>query len=241
MSEREPIMIEQEPFSSLQQRTETIPEIRGALELAAGNPMLLDGISSRYRSLLQGMSEFDEEDLAAAAEIRAALEAHPDEFSASTSRLVDVHEALGDNYGQFMSALFEASTDDNSDTTQHGLADYIQRLEKGHQLKVQSHAIADGDEESDRAIWGHTLIQDPEAMLHFLLIHYLERVACAEMRAAGIELGNQKDFFLNGMIDAIIIDRHQNYDDLFTILATDREEGGVGWKLQRIEAITEQQ
>lgn len=237
MTEIEPRNTEQQPFSALRHSIETIPEITDALHLAANNPVLVQRISSRYSSLLSEMAEFDTEDFAVAGEIRSSLMPYPDQFSASTARLVDVRDALGDRYRSFMSGLFAAAMDDELDTTQKGLSAFIERLEKGHQLKVQGHAIGDGDEESAKAIWGHTFIEEPEAMLHFLLIHYLERVACAEMQAQVVPIGSEKDFFLNGMIDAIIMDQHQNYDDLFRMLATEREQGGVGWKLQQIEDI----
>lgn len=226
-----------EPFEALRGRTESIPEIATAIGLAETDPTLTSGLVARYEELLGFMAMFGEEEIDTARIIRESLLPQQGEFSASKARLIDVYVALGENYHGFMSELFTKAMDIDIEDTKDGLSDFIERLEGGHRLKVEGHTIYDGDEMSDSVIWGHTLIKDPEAMLHFLFIHYIERVACAEMRSEDIALGSEKDFFLNGMIDAILIDDHRQFDDLYQILNRKREDNGVGWKLGKIEAL----
>jgi hypothetical protein len=137
--------------------------------------------------------------------------------------------------------------DAGSDDFYHAIVDLVVRMGRGHELKEQGRTPKDGDPEFDQAIFGHTLGLGPDALLHFTMCHFMERIFAAsfskdeslEVR----ELASQKDMFLNAMGDLIKLNttkalfkdesqltkKEQGYLRIANIWGKSRVDGGVEW------------
>jgi hypothetical protein len=84
-------------------------------------------------------------------------------------------EKLKQVFNVVQQAGFPNSTDFNN-----GLSDLTNRMTLGHTLSLQGETLTDGaSAQADFAIHGHTKGIQPEAMVHFVMCHFLERVFTA--------------------------------------------------------------
>jgi hypothetical protein len=101
----------------------------------------------------------------------------------------------------------------------------------GHQLKLRGGQPSDDDPESRKVIWGHTMISNPEVLVHFMICHYMERYFAVGLADHGSELALEKDFMLNALIDVVILD-HLNgnrFANIYDIWRRSKDERGLRW------------
>lgn len=207
-----------------------VPELQPALDIIANDPAHSAYVYECYTQLIKDIPTLKQDELQRIKEAQTILRRRQGESgSASTVIVNDILSALG-NQKDILSVTAEESTNQNSPYYQPALNELVKRMVGGHQLKLQCKSPSDFDPESLKVIWGHTLITDPEALLHFTICHYLERYISEALIAASIGLARQKDFLINAMVDVIILDNIQNKNtQLFQTWVTSKPEGGLGW------------
>ncbi len=220
-----------------------VPEFDGMFRYISTHSKDAVSVFSRYERLLAFASQLNANQKTEAATIRQAVNSSGTEFSASRQRLWDLIEVLGEDYTRIVGFLAAASLAVDQSATKRGLTRLVSKLERGHNLKTQKHAVRDGDSESDAAIWGHTYISGDVALLHFILIHYFERCISEQLVDMDIELGKAKDYFVNAVVDCLLLDGRQQFADLYDIVGLSRDDGaqGVGWRLEELQAIYDAQ
>lgn len=214
----------------LGRRLVNVPELRPALDLAISNPDLVVRTYEAYVALIDSMAAMTEEDklLVDHANKRLASK-NTDTGSASKVSAIDLLDSVGD--AEVLSSIAKNSIDRASPFFDDAIDELIIRLEGGHQFKLAGKTPVDGDPESNKIIWGHTQITDPNALLNFTICHFLERYFAKELSARDIAIASQKDFFLNALIDVVIIDHLtlQKFKPIFELWAKPKNQGGMGW------------
>lgn len=155
-------------------------------------------------------------------------------------------EVLGPKRQMKLFGAVLASADVNSDTFKEAIIDLSSRMTKGHELSLSNALTQDGDPAADKAIWGHTKGLQPEAMVHFVMAHFLERTFTAHFSqdpdSRVKQLVSQKDTLLAAMGDVIKLRRAQGRANsrITSIWEAGREQGGLGWnKVVRQEIYSE--
>ncbi len=130
-----------------------------------------------------------------------------------------------------ISTLAQSAIDPRSAHFDPALDELKRRMEGGHVLKLSGKQPNDEDPESRKVIWGHTIITNPEALIHFMCCHYLERYFAEALTDQGSQLARQKDFMLNALIDVVLVDHvgANKYDSIYKRWRSSKDEGGLGW------------
>ncbi len=221
-------------FHVLEGRLIGVPELVPAFNIIDHNRDHARDIYSGYVQVIEEMSQLGDTDIASVQESQSALRAK-DGITGSASKIGanDILSALGERKN-LLSELADQSTDPTSPFYDAAVNVLVKRLEGGHKLKLSGESPSDLDPESLKVIWGHTVITRPEALLHFTICHYLERFMAEGLFANGIELARQKDFFINALVDVVILAnmRSQSNSLIFEIWAKPKEYGGLGWITQ---------
>lgn len=218
-------------FNLLRSRLENVPELQSALELATVQPELVEDIYNGYAALITGMTGLTDTERYS---IRAA-KAHmlQTDSNFGTASEVSADELLAElgERKDVLTELVSSSIDPASPYTAPALDELVKRMEGGHRLKLSGKQPSDGDEESRKVIWGHTMITDSEALIHFISCHYLERYFAVGLTAQGSQLAQQKDFMLNALIDAVLVDHNgaNKFAVIYDKWQTPKESGGLGW------------
>jgi hypothetical protein len=184
-----------------------------------------------YVACITAMANVDTNDLDAISRSQITLRQSGGETgSASAISANDIVLALGHN----KSLLVDLAKDSVNPQSAHYLdtvETLVTKLEGGHKLKLSGKSPSDHDPESLKVIWGHTLITDPEALLHFVTCHYLGLYYARSLEERGLEFAKQKDFFVNALTDVIILNHLKSDapDPIFDIWVTPKEAGGMGW------------
>lgn len=90
------------------------------------------------------------------------------------------------------------------------------RMRAGSRLKAEGGEPSDDNPASHDLIWGHTIITDPEALLHFTICHFFERFFAGALTDRGgkiAELAMRKDFLINALDDVVILNELNNRGD----------------------------
>lgn len=228
-------------FGILASRLDDVPELQTIMDTAHGNPEVSTTIFGQYIDVVKRLSQLGPDEMASVRESWDKLmSGRGDVNSASKHNALDIFSKLDDAGRAELANQAPQSINPESPYFEAAVSDFVARTEGGHQLKVDGKTPVDGDPASDKVIWGHTQVTDPEALLHFTVSHYLERYFSQCLAAEGVEFAaNHKDYFLNAMTDVLMLDHFEEnrFATIFDVWAKPRNEGGLGWiKEDRIEA-----
>lgn len=228
-------------FAFMKPRTSETPELQVAMDRALNNPEHATIVYGQYIAIIDRLAHLSSAERNQIQESWDRLMSSRGEAnSASSHNALDVLSRL-DVLGKAMLAQASISSVDLS-AQPFGAAvdDFATRTKGGHEMKLRGEAPTDGDPASDKVIWGHTQITDPEALLHFSIAHYLERYYSQVLPELGVEFAaSQKDYFLNAMTDVLMLDHFgdNKFAAIFEEWVKPRAEGGLGWiKEDRIKA-----
>jgi hypothetical protein len=211
----------------LRQRLGEVPELQPAFALAEADPDRAVDVYLGYLSLVEHMSKLDDEELARITRSQGRLRGELG--SASKVGANDIVNALGEDRN-ILNVCAAQSLDPQSPHYASAVDTLVARMEGGHQLKLSGKSPSDHDPESMKVIWGHTIITGREALLHFMLMHYLERYMAEALVDRGLEPARQKDFFINAMTDVVILEGQADSDDpTFRLWLASKDQGGLGW------------
>jgi hypothetical protein len=219
-------------FAALKERLANVPELRSSLDLITKNPELAARILDSYISLIADMSALDDSQRVFIHDAKEkVLRAGGNFGTASEVSADDLLAELGDNKN-ILANLAKSSYDPNLPYFKPALDELARRMEGGSHLKLSGRQPSDDDPDSRKVIWGHTMITDPEALVHFIFCHHLERYFAIALTDRGIELARQKDFMLNALIDVVLImkrDGNHKYDRIYDLWRAPKDQGGLGW------------
>ncbi|MEI6716646.1 MAG: hypothetical protein WCK87_02870 [Candidatus Saccharibacteria bacterium] len=219
-------------FDQMKSRLSAVPELETALQQAVGNINAAFDNYSEYVQVIERMTRLTETERKIIQNAKRVLETQKGSVgSASKVSASDILNELGDRK-VLLTEIVLQSTDVDSQYYGAAMNELVVRMERGHQLKLSGKKFVDGDPESSKVIWGHTLIAGETAMLNFVICHYLERYFAVALTDKGLKLAQEKDFFLNAMIDVIIIDHlsaHSQFGDIFDLWSRSKDQGGLGW------------
>jgi hypothetical protein len=221
-------------YGLLEARLSSVPELDSAFAVYETNPQHAADVYLGYVALIDYMTRLDDNAIGRIAAAQHALATSGGIVgSASKVGANDILAALGDQKAK-LSEIGAQSSDPSSRFYEPAVDLLVTRLEGGHQLKLDKKTPSDFDPDSLKVIWGHTLITDPEALLHFVTCHYLERYFAESLTAQGVDLARQKDFFVNALVDVLIIDNltTNQFRPAYDIWAKLKQQGGLEWITQ---------
>jgi hypothetical protein len=221
-------------FGILDTRLNDVPELRPGLSLATNNPELAANIYTGYVSLIGHISELSDEERQTIRDAKERMiNTHGNFGTASEVSADDLLTELGTNRHTFKT-LAAQSTDPSSPYFKPALDELVNRMEGGHQLKLSGKQPSDDDPESRKVIWGHTMINDPHALVHFVVCHYMERYLAVALTEQGSQLARQKDFMLNALIDVVLVDNvlSGTFAKIYNVWSAPKDQGGLGWITQ---------
>ena len=205
-----------------------VPELDVAIKLAADQPKLTRQLVTKYAELISYMARLthEEQDQIQAAK-RRLFEQNGEMGSAAEVCATELIQEISDQ--AVLPELMQHILDVDS-TTEEALQILQQRMLGGHQMKIDGKTPRDGDEESNKVIWGHTQITDSSALLHFTFCHYLEQYYTIALLRRHVSSAEHKDFFLNAMIDAVIVDHlgDREFQGIYDIWVRSKPVG-LGW------------
>jgi hypothetical protein len=215
-----------------------VPILDDALLLVLENPENTKQIWDQYIDVVNSLSNLNSEKLNRINNARMILQKNNVHVSASFESAYTIHNLLDDKIIKSLPLIAKESIENSAPYFENGLNILCERLTGGYQMMIDGKTPQDGDYESKKVIWGHTKIQDPLAQIHFIICHYLERYISLVLIDKNIEIGKEKDYFLNAMIDTVIVDHfyENKYSGIFDILKTTRSEGGLEWILDELSA-----
>jgi hypothetical protein len=224
-------------FEVLAPKLSAVPELKSAMELAVSNPEHAFNVYYEYLGIIDGLPSLSADELETARGARQELAEQGIVVSASQMSVADLLSAVGEK--DSIPEIARQSTNPDSEYFAPAIDQLVERMEGGHQLKASGKTPSDGDAESGQVIWGHTLMTDPDALLNFTVCHYLERCVSQALMGEGAEIGQQKDYFLNAMIDAVILDHlsAQQFTKAFNLWSTPKNQGGLGWIVPEMVAM----
>jgi hypothetical protein len=218
-------------FDTLERSLQAMPELQPGFEFAAHNPELVLTTYLGYVSLVSHMAELSDSDRAVMHTAKESMVEHGGSFG--TASKVSADELLTELGGheELLQTLAAESANPDSPYFAPALAELVKRMEGGHQLKLRGGQPSDDDPESRKVIWGHTMISNPEALVHFMICHYMERYFAVGLADHGSELALEKDFMLNALIDVVILDHLNNnrFANIYDIWRRSKDERGLGW------------
>ncbi len=230
MGELSPIQVN-DYFTTLDSRLIAVPELHASLELATSRPEFAASVYMGHVALVSHMAEItdDERQIIRAAK-ESMLNNHGNFGTASEVSADDLLTELGDHKG-ILAELAASSADPDSPSYNLAMDELIRRLEDGHQLKLSGKQPSDDDPESRKVIWGHTIITDPEALVYFMVAHYMERYFADALAKKGSRLALEKDFLLNALIDVVLVDSlsADTFGAIRKWWSDPKDQGGLGW------------
>lgn len=152
-------------------------------------------------------------------------------------------EAIGPEEKEQLRARILSFGNPDSPEYGKGLFELEQMMENAQQLKREGRTPKDGDPLSDHAIWGYTIITDPNALIDFLINHALERYLSQIYRdELHISFTEHKDYLINMFTDLLAIDIARGVrtlDDGIVKIWMTPKPNGLGWLKQgRIDEYT---
>lgn len=229
-------------FAFIKPRTSEAPELEVAMERALGNPEHATAVYNQYITIIDHLAHMSAEERA---QVQQSLERLADSRgenhgSASHHNALDLLSKLDIVGKAELTHASSSSVDVSSSRFIAAVTDFATRTRGGHEMKLRGEMPVDGDPESDKVIWGHTQITDPEALLHFSIAHYLERYYSQVLPGLGVDFAStHKDYFLNAITDVLLTDHfgENKFSTVFEVWRQPREKGGLGWiKEDRIQA-----
>lgn len=216
-------------FDLLKTKLSAVPEVQSAITLANEHPDKAQKIYQEYLEIILQIPLLTTGQLTTIRNARNSLNKGNEAISASHSDSKGLLEATLGKIDIPQAAL--RSLDQTSQYFVLAVDELAKRLEGGHAMKVSGKQPVDGDPESDRVIWGHTKMDNANALLHFVICHYLERYVSEELKGQSIAIGFEKDYFLNAMTDVLILDYlgSNKYADLMALWMLPKDQGGLGW------------
>jgi hypothetical protein len=220
-------------LSTLAERLAGVPELQPALGIIATDPEHARSVYRQYVELIGRMAVLNTEDIASIDEAQHRLRESKGEVGSASG--VGANDILAELDGQpsMLTYIALQSFDSMSPYYEPALNTLVERMEGGHEMKVAGKTPSDHDADSREVIWGHTVINDqnPEALLHFTICHYLERYFAKVLSAQDIELAEQKDFFINALVDVVLRDHQKNRGDtaIFEMWSEPKATTGLGW------------
>ncbi len=214
-------------LKSLSDRLVSVPELQPVADMIISDPSHANEMYRTYLGLAGLIDSLDETYYNSIE--RSQSQMHGEVGSASTVGANDLSFALGEKALE-LSSIVSASYDSSSLYYQPAVDDLVDRMEGGHLMKVTGMTPSDHDPDSLKVIWGHTVITGKEALLHFVMMHYLERFVSKALLDAGVQVAQQKDFFINAMTDIVILNGLKNPGDpIFNLWVTPKDQDGMGW------------
>ena len=229
-------------FRNLAPLINNVPELGPAIGLAIADPEHAADVYNTYVGVITKLSRLKGDELGRIKDAWEKLSAASGQVgSASHSNARDILFKMSKPDRINMAREATDAIYPSSKYHQATLDQFVSRLEGGHIMKVRGIKPTDGDPEADAVIWGHTQITDPEALLHFSVCHYLERYFAHVLPDQGVDFAaTEKDFFINAMIDIVILDHFSNrkFDEIFKLWLTPKADGGLGWiKQDRVDSF----
>ena len=233
----------QQFFQFMKPRTSEAPELQVAMDRALNDPEHATEVYGQYVAIIDRLAHLSSAERSQIQESWDRLMSSRGEAnSASSHNALDVLSRLDVLGKAILTQASTSSVDLNAQPFAAAVEDFAARTKGGHEMKLRGETPTDGDPASDKVIWGHTQITDPEALLHFSIAHYLERYYSQVLPELGVEFAaSQKDYFLNAMTDVLMLDHFgdNKFAAVFEEWAKPRDEGGLGWiKEDRIQAYT---
>ncbi|MBI5151423.1 MAG: hypothetical protein HZA34_02500 [Candidatus Pacebacteria bacterium] len=134
-----------------------------------------------------------------------------------------------------------------SETFQRAIIDLTTRMTEGHELAEANETIHDGvSEKADHAIWGHTKGLQTEAMVHFVINHFLNRLFVSLFANDNDpqiqDLIAHKDCLITPLGDVIYLENAQDKasPEIVGIWRRLRTEGGLKWNKEDKQAMYDQ-
>lgn len=217
-------------IQTLVRRLEGVPELEPVFTIIRREPGTASGLYQSYITLIIRISKLNKTEITAVKDAKQELRKNQGEVgSASKIGAADILFALNGRSG-LLAELAIQSVEAKSPYYQPALDLLAERMLGGHQYKLSGKTPSDKDSATHNIIWGHTIITNPETLLHFVVCHYLERYFAEALMAHGLEFALEKDFFINGMIDTVILDGLKSAEDpIFQLWLKPKAEGGLGW------------
>lgn len=219
----------------------SVPEAREASDLASENPIPVGKLFIDYLRIVKKFALITSADRKILNRASSILKQKGDRFLSASHMTMEQYESLlGDSQPRLVSYLIKA-TDPKTEEHKEAISDLSEMMEKGHKLKMEGKTPKDGDPEFDSAIWSHTQIENPKAIEHVVIAHFMERFMSNLVEE---KTGNkpEKDSFLNAITDFVILEglRNDNASHILAVWRTPKSQGGVGWvSEERVEAMKE--
>ncbi|HEY4963785.1 MAG TPA: hypothetical protein VIH90_03760 [Candidatus Saccharimonadales bacterium] len=215
----------------LASRLQNVPELAPAFDFINTNPEYARNTYENYVGLVIRMTKLtDAEQLLIARSQKTMRDTGGVVGSASRVDSHDILEALGGKKDD-LETIARRSTDPKSPLYQATIDRLVTKMEGGHRLKLNGKTPSDFDPDSLKVIWGHTLITGQEALVHFVICHYLGLYFEEELAFEGYDFAHEKDFFVNSLTDIVILDRDTTSEaaDRFKLWSRPKNQGGLGW------------
>jgi len=218
-------------FALLQSRLTDVSELTQALESANTNLIEVGRVYNSYIRIFEVMANLTTEERATIVQANQHLQVAGGESGSASSvtavELADVAQEHGIN----LAAEMIEAINPESEFYQLAVDELVAKLAGGHQFKLAGKTPSDGDPESAKIIWGHTQITDATALVHFLINHYTRCYMSRSMGNAGIDIAKEKDFSINAMVDALIVDHlgDNHFAEIYEVWANPKDRAGVGW------------
>lgn len=231
-----------------------VPEIIPALDWALEHPEGVSKVFLGYQRLCEILLGLQDQDLVIADAARAMFGSSGDQSSASHFTLREFLGVMTDKGREDLSVELSRPVNPEDDLYKSAMQDLMQRLARGHLLFGEGRVPVDGDPDSDSVIWGHTRVNNPTAMLHFLVCHFTERYVCQAFALGRVEVARDqvgavqamitgKDSVLNAMTETLLLwnaqcDQCGEFVDkrfdpmlpgILSMWRTPKSDGDLGW------------
>lgn len=145
-------------------------------------------------------------------------------------------DTLGPEKLQMLLRNVMKASDISSKTFQNAIVDLTTRMTEGHELATIGKVVGDGvSAKADHAIWGHTKKLQTEAMFHFVINHFLNRLFVSMFAGDNNQqirdLISHKDCFIIPLGDVIYLENAHDKasPEIVGIWRRPHDEGGLRW------------
>lgn len=199
----------------------------GAWELISSNAI-------GYLKIIRDLAHISEEDIATLREF--------EQRRGRRSYILNLIEQAGDKLDELAYTLLPYF-DRDDENFKAALANLAYMMSNAQILKKKGIEPKDGNPLADQAIWGYTKIILPEAQMHFVVCHFIERLATVVFQE--YDFVAKKDWLLNAMSELILLNAAKKgypKDPIFSLWSTPKAEGGLGWigqsSLKAMQSLT---